>query len=60
MADREVVRPAEWEAMRGAEREVLLWPVEAHAGTEARRRQSAKARFRNMLPDYIGGLGREQ
>ena len=59
-ADREVVRLAEREGLRGVEREELLWPVEAHAGTEASMRQIAKASFRIMLSDYFGGLGREQ
>jgi hypothetical protein len=55
-----VVRLAEREGLRGVEREELLWPVEAHAGTEASMRQIAKASFRIMLSDYFGGLGREQ
>ena len=60
MVDRGADRLVDREALRGAEREELLWPVEAHVWAAASIRQIARARLRNMLSDYIGGLGRAQ
>src|ERR1022692_3987738 len=54
-AERRSDRAADRGALRGAERAVLRL-VEAHAGTEASRRQSARAKFRIIMYDSIGGL----
>jgi len=59
-ADRDDARPAAREALRGADREELLRLAEAHVGTAASRRQSVSTRFRIILYDSIGGLGRRQ
>jgi hypothetical protein len=60
VADRDCVRSAVREELRGAEREELLRLLEANVGAAASRRQSAITTFRIMLSDYIDGLGREQ
>jgi hypothetical protein len=58
-AERRSDRAADRGALRGAERAALRL-LDAHVGTAASTRQSASTRFRIILYDSIGGLGRRQ